>query len=311
MKSRQGWGLSLVAVALSFCSLAAGQTPWGPNYFPNVTLTTQDGKQVKFYDDLLKGKLVAIDLIYTHCEYSCPLETARMAQVQKLLGDRVGKDIFFYSISIDPVRDTPRELKEYARKFHAGPGWLFLTGNKKDIMLISRKLGLFVDPEYNKDGHAPSLIIGDVPHGQWMQNSAVDNPRFLATTMVRFFDPSKVDASATARNYNDAHPLAMNRGQYLFSTRCASCHTIGNGPSVGPDLRGVTNTRPRNWLARFIATPDRLLAQKDPIATALFKTYNKIQMPNLSLDKEDVEALLDFLASADTKVEEVSKAQGK
>ena len=77
---------------------------WGANFFPNTELTTQDGKKVKFYDDLVKGKIVVIDLIYTHCVDSCPLETARLAQVQKILGDAVGKDIFFYSISIDPTR---------------------------------------------------------------------------------------------------------------------------------------------------------------------------------------------------------------
>jgi protein SCO1/2 len=104
-----------------------------------VPLVTQDGKTVHFYDDLLKDKIVAIDLIYTHCVDSCPLETARLAQVQQLLGDRVGKDIFFYSISIDPKRDTPEVLKAYAEKYHAGPGWLFLTGKLADIELISKK----------------------------------------------------------------------------------------------------------------------------------------------------------------------------
>src|SRR6516162_10445469 len=97
------------------------------SHFPNVELITQDGKKVHFYDDLIKGKIVAIDLIYTTCQYSCPLETARLAQVQKILGDRVGKDIFFYSITIDPKNDTPAVLKAYAKKFHAGPGWTFLT----------------------------------------------------------------------------------------------------------------------------------------------------------------------------------------
>ena len=84
---------------------------------------------------------MVIELIYTHCVDICPLETARLAQVQKMLGDRVGKDIFFYSISIDPTRDTPEVLKAYAEKYHVGPGWTFLTGKKEDIDLISKKLG--------------------------------------------------------------------------------------------------------------------------------------------------------------------------
>src|SRR5947209_16927042 len=123
------------------CS-AAGNSHWGADYFPNVPLTTQDGKTVRFYDDLLKDKKVAMYLMYTTCKYSCPLETARMAQVQRYLGDAIGKDLFFYSISIDPKHDSPAAMKAYAEKYHAGPGWLFLTGKTEDIELISKKLGL-------------------------------------------------------------------------------------------------------------------------------------------------------------------------
>ena len=133
--------LGLIDAAFSETNEANGAR-WGANYFPNVPLTTQDGATVHFYDDLLKGKAVAINLIYTHCQDACPLETARLAQVQRLLGDRVGKEIFFYSISIDPDHDTPADLKVYAEKFHVGPGWQFLTGKKEDIALIGEKLGL-------------------------------------------------------------------------------------------------------------------------------------------------------------------------
>src|SRR5262245_16930837 len=80
---------------------AAQSGRWGAQYFPNVPLTTQDGTAVHFYDDLLRGKAVVINLIYTHCQHECPLETARLVQVQRLLDDRVGIDIFFYSISIE------------------------------------------------------------------------------------------------------------------------------------------------------------------------------------------------------------------
>src|SRR5262245_50738777 len=121
---------------------AAPSARRGAAYFPNVPLTTQDGITLHFYDDLLKGKTVVINLIYTHCQHECPLETARLVQVQRLLGDRVGTGIFFYSISIDPTRDTPAVLKAYAERFHVGPGWLFLTGKAEDIKLISKKLGL-------------------------------------------------------------------------------------------------------------------------------------------------------------------------
>src|SRR4051795_3485067 len=156
----------------------------GAAYFTNTPLVNQDGKTVHFFDDLIKGKSVVVNFIYTECGDSCPLETAKLAQVQKILGDRVGKDIFFYSISIDPKHDTPEVLKAYAAKFHVKPGWLFLTGKEEDIKVISKKLGLAsLTDAANRDGHQPTLMVGRDATGQWMRNSAVDNPRFLATTI--------------------------------------------------------------------------------------------------------------------------------
>src|SRR5690349_19135170 len=161
-----------LAIGAAFSAPAGAQhARWGADYFPNVTLTTHEGKTVRFYDDLIKGKLVAIDLIYTTCTYACPLETARLAQVQRVLGDRVGREVFFYSISIDPEHDTPQVLKDYAAQYHAGPGWLFLTGKREDIDLISRKLGLYASPDpANPDGHKPNLLVGNEATGQWMRN---------------------------------------------------------------------------------------------------------------------------------------------
>ena len=84
------------AVTLVSNNLSAAQPQrWAAGEFPNVELTTQDGQRVRFYDDLIKGKIVAVNLIYTTCKYACPLETARLAQVQKLLGARMGRDVFF------------------------------------------------------------------------------------------------------------------------------------------------------------------------------------------------------------------------
>ena len=284
----------MAAVVLPVRNASAG-TRWGADYFPNVPLTTQDGKTVHLYDDLLKGKMVVVNLIYTHCLDSCPLETARLAEVQRMLGDRVGKDIFFYSISIDPERDTPEILKAYAEKYHAGPGWLFLTGKRSDIDLLAHKLGLYYDPGLNRDGHTVDLMIGYEPKGQWTRSSATDNPRFLANNISTLIDGWN-HKSELAKSYAEAAPLNLtDRGQYLFATRCAACHTIGHGVKIGPDLEGVTNSRDRSWLLHFIQKPDELLAQKDPLATQLFKQYKEIQMPNTRLGPEDTEFLVRYL----------------
>jgi protein SCO1/2 len=295
--------VAMVALLLVFAGVVrvhrvSAESRYGANYFPDVPLTTQDGKVVHFYSDLLKGKIVAIDLIYTNCQFSCPLETARMVQVQKLLGDRMGKDIFFYSISIDPKRDTPAQLKAYAKKYRTGPGWLFLTGKKADIDLISKKLGLYAASDINQDGHATSLMLGDEPHGQWVRQSATDNPHFLLTAINDVLNQGRTGGQVgNGKSYAEATELKLDKGQYLFSTRCAACHTIGHGDKIGPDLLGVTGTRKTDWLARFIATPDKVLAAKDPIAMSLFKRYHRVQMPNLRLSNEQVALLIAFMHS--------------
>ena len=278
--------------ALLPCAPAAAAPPWGADYFPNVPLTTQDGKTVRFYDDLLKGKSVAINVFYTGCQDVCPLETAKLVQLQRLLGERMGKDIFFYSIAIDPW-DTPKENKAYAQKFGVGPAWLFLSGKEADIKLITRKLGLSrASDADSKDGHSASLMVGHVPSGQWMRNSAVDNPQFLATTIGNFLGWR--DATA-ARSYAEVRPQAVEKGPLLFESRCAACHTVGGGDRLGPDLLGVTTRRERGWLARYLAQPEKMLAEGDPIATSLFRKYNQVRMPNVDLGTDDVAALLAFL----------------
>lgn len=289
----------------------AVQTRYGANYFPNFTLTTQDGKQVRFYDDLLKDKIVAIDLIYTTCKYNCPVETALLAQVQKTLGDQVGKDIFFYSISIDPKHDTPEVLKAYAEKFHVGPGWLFLTGKEDEIEIISKKLGLYSAPDpSNADGHTPTLLIGNVAAGQWMRLSALDNMKFLARKLNELIDNRQRSNANAFRGTTQAATLNIDKGQYLFSTRCAVCHTIGRGDKIGPDLMGVTSTRDRAWLRRYIAVPDKMLAENDPIAVALFKKYKEVRMPNEGLHDLDVVTLIDYI-DAQTNALRAADAAGK
>ncbi|RPJ81604.1 MAG: SCO family protein, partial [Acidobacteria bacterium] len=242
---RQAWSgavsvsavMCLTMAIIGTALVAAERRRWGADYFPNVTLTTQDGARVRFYEDLVKGKIVAVNLIYTTCKYACPLETARLAQVHKLLGDRMGKDVFFYSITIDPEHDTPAVLKKYAEKYNAGPGWLFLTGKAEDIELISRKLGLYTEPNpENKDGHRPALMVGNDLTGQWMRNSAIDNPRFLARTIGDMMSNWK--NAKRGQSYEDVKPIAIDAAQYTFGRRCAPCHSIGEGPRIGPDLAG-------------------------------------------------------------------------
>ena len=266
--STKGWKkIGVLAVfflaASPFFMMARPIMADGPDksHFPNVELITQDGKKVHFYDDLIKGKIVAIDLMYTTCHYACPLETARLAQVQKKLGDRVGKDIFFYSISIDPEHDTPEVLKAYMEKFHVGPGWTFLTGKKDDIIFLGRRLGIYTDASVNADGHVPHLLIGNEAIGQWMRLSALDNPSFQARMIGDFLDNFAHTKPAEQKVAADGAPMKnFNTGQYLFGQK-----------------------------------PNELLDGNDPVATALLKKYNGVRMPNILISDVDAGYILKYL----------------
>jgi protein SCO1 len=292
-------GLCLTALVLAFAHAgpaAADNARWGAGYFPNVTLTTQDGAPVRFYEDLVKGKIVAINLIYTTCTYACPLETARLSQVAKLLGERMGRDVFFYSITIDPDHDTPEVLKEYAAKYQAGPGWLFLTGRQADIDLISRKLGLYSPPDpANPDGHLPYLLVGNEATGQWMRNSAVDNPKFLSRTIGDWLNSWQTARKPTTSYADVPTTFTIDPAEYTFRNHCAACHTIGRGGLLGPDLLNVSATRDREWLTRFIVAPDKVRAAGDPIALELRAKYKQVVMPSLDLGAGDAAVLIDYI----------------
>lgn len=286
---------------------ATGGEVWGANHFPNVELTDQFGRKHRFYDDLVKGKVVSFSFVFTSCAASCSLETARLREVQQLLGDRVGKDVFFYSLTIDPLTDTPEVLKAYAERFGIKDDrWLFLTGAEKDITLIRRKLGVFDESDVGKDLNEHSLhtVIGNQATGRWMKGSPFENPYVTATQIGSWLHNYKAPETLGA-NYSQAPTqlVQMSKGETLFRTRCSSCHTIAGKaqvgmPRVGPDLMNVTERRPRAWLMRWIKEPDRMLAEKDPQAVALFNQYNKVSMPNLRLSPAEVNELLQFLDEA-------------
>ncbi len=296
--------VAALAITL-FCSitLAKKSTPWGKNYFPNVPLITHDGKTVHFFDDLIKDKIVAINFIYTHCAESCPLETAQLAQVHKILGDRMGKDIFFYSISIDPEADTPEVLRNYKQKFHAN--WTFLTGKETDITLIRRKLGLYIkEIQDGSNNHNVSLIIGNQATGRWMKRSPFENPHVLADQLSNWLTGWK--EKTVVKNFANAPELrSITPGEQLFRTRCASCHSITGKEivgSLGPDLFAVNQLRNKQWLLNWLKAPDQMIKQKDPTAMALYDKYNQLLMPNMRLNRKETEDVLEYIAQETQRV---------
>ncbi|MDH1261590.1 SCO family protein [Pseudomonas sp. GD03944] len=158
----------------------------GSSRFPNVTLYTHEGKAVKFYDDLVRGKVVALNMMYTQCERSCPTSTANLRHVQKLLGERAGRDVFMYSLSLQPELDTPERLQEYVTRYRIGPGWLFLTGARADIDLLRRSLGFYdVDPvvDFNDLSHTGMLRVGNDALDRWTMAPTLTEPLQILSTI--------------------------------------------------------------------------------------------------------------------------------
>ena len=111
-------------------------------YFTNLELVNQDGQTVRFFDDVLKGKVVVISFIFTSCQGACPLVTHKLTVVRDRLESHIGDPIQFVSLSLDPARDTPAALKAFAQKHHADhEGWVFLTGHPDNLTNIIKRLG--------------------------------------------------------------------------------------------------------------------------------------------------------------------------
>src|ERR1043165_6821348 len=142
---------------------APGTSP-AQRYFSDVELIDQDGRKLRFYSDVLKNKVVAINVFFTTCTNICPPMNRNFERMQEAIGDSLGKDVFLVSITVDPETDTPARLKEYGRRFHARPGWLFLTGKKENVDWALYKLGQYVE---TKDDHTNIFIIGNEPKGLW------------------------------------------------------------------------------------------------------------------------------------------------
>jgi len=185
-------GAGLVPLLVPTRALAA-QAPNEPNsraaqsgFFPNVPLVDQDGKSVMFYDDMVKNKTVLLNFFLIGCQDGrCPIATANLRKVQDMLGDRMGKDVFFISVTLQPELESPKILKKYADSFEVKPGWSFLTGKPHDIETLRRSLGYFdPDPERDRDlnNHIGMARYGNDKFNRWGAISLRSSPANIAST---------------------------------------------------------------------------------------------------------------------------------
>ena len=193
---------SLLALLLAGASAVAGERPEATPprteparklEIPDEVLFTQDGKQVRLYSDLMRGKVVAVNFVFTTCSTICSPMTAIFSRLQKELGAR-GREVVLISISLDPKTDTPERLKQYADRFERREGWTFVTGPADRVTRVLKALGGYVAV---KESHTPVVLLGNEATGEWTRAYGLTPPKQLAAQLEAFLLPTK---TPTARH---------------------------------------------------------------------------------------------------------------
>jgi len=159
---------------------------------PNIPLITHEGKQVLFYDDLVKNKVVSLNFFFAKCDEICPLVMANLAKVQNLLGSQVGRELFMYSFTLKPEEDTVEVIKHHHEMYGAKPGWTFLTAKPDDMEKLRRAIGFtYPDPAIDKDKtqHIGNIRYGNEPLMLWSACPGMAHAKWIAETLEWMVHP--------------------------------------------------------------------------------------------------------------------------
>jgi cytochrome oxidase Cu insertion factor (SCO1/SenC/PrrC family) len=166
---------------------SGGGTRDAQTWFTDTVLKDQDGRELRFYSDVLKNKVVMLNVIFTHCNDACPLITRKLREVREAMGPALAAQVTFVSLSSDPLNDTPEVLKAFAQKQGVdGPNWLFLTGDKASVDLVLGRLGQFLP---SPEQHSTQLIAGDVAGKRWSKIRPDAPPAAIAQRMQLLVQP--------------------------------------------------------------------------------------------------------------------------
>jgi protein SCO1 len=135
---------------------------------PDIEVVNQDGRHVRFNSQVVEGRIAIVTGFFTTCSSMCPITQEKLSQVARLLGPRLGKDVVIVSVSVDAENDTPARMKDWGEKFHIGPGWTLLSGNRAEVDTLLKSLGLFVEL---RQRHQSALMIGSAASG-WVRVSS-------------------------------------------------------------------------------------------------------------------------------------------
>ncbi|MGZ4829168.1 MAG: SCO family protein [Candidatus Angelobacter sp.] len=135
---------------------------------PDIEVVNQDGRHVRFNSQVVDGRIAIVTGFFTTCSSMCPITQEKLAQVARQLGPRLGKDVVIVSVSVDAENDTPARMKNWGEKFHIGPGWTLVSGNRAEVDTLLKSLGLFVPLPQR---HQSALMVGGTASG-WVRVSS-------------------------------------------------------------------------------------------------------------------------------------------
>jgi len=184
---------AFVAFIFMFAGLLYAQDQPAPVALsvPDIEVVNQDGQHVRFNSQVVDGRIAIVTGFFTTCSSMCPITQEKLAQVAKLLGPRLGKDVMIVSISVDAENDTPARMKDWGEKFHIGPGWTLLSGRRAEVDTLLKSLGLFVEL---RQRHQSALMVGSTATG-WVRISSWTSSEKLAK-LAESMTPAKPQTNA-------------------------------------------------------------------------------------------------------------------
>jgi cytochrome oxidase Cu insertion factor (SCO1/SenC/PrrC family)/ABC-type branched-subunit amino acid transport system substrate-binding protein len=311
--------VALLAALLFATAAVAAPAPdlrkAGLNYFTDLELVDQNGAKVRFYSDLLAGKVVVINSFFATCSGSCPVMSGTFRKIQTALGDRIGRDVHLVSITVDPETDTPEQLRKFAKAASAGPGWHLVTGSKANVSQALHKLGLLTE---TKETHTAVVLIGNEPKGVWKKAFGLADSDEIVRLVKEVADEGAAQSALTESEKRGRHLYRAGEsvsgrevtaivGQGGTTELAASALPCGN--CHGVDGRGVPegSIEPadirRASLATHLVTPARRRPRYDDplLARALREGRDSGDvalspvMPRYRLDHRDLADLLAYL----------------
>ena len=178
--------VTLVLAATTLSAVAqTPQTSAPAHYIPNASLITHEKRHVRFYDDLVKGRTVVVNFMFTSCASICPQATRTLRKVQDVITARQTRDVLMLSITVDPATDTPDVLARYAKQHDVKAVWLFLSGTREEVDKVRRRFGASDDDDPDPSQHTGMVIYGNEPIGQWRMINVTRPPTAIAEAVMK------------------------------------------------------------------------------------------------------------------------------